>query len=270
MPVTATGSTTSTLRTTSEGCAFFAYLPAGTYTVSATQTGWVGAQEQTTPSQSVSVTVGTTQSVQFYVDHAATITDTGWSPAVPAAATGVPVSVGNNGLQPYHLFSFAAGTTSLTPLYPYTSGYELFAGNCTDADPLGVNTSGTRFYPSATSTVIPVSPGGSASGTVPLYSLTVKVTDTLGVPVGGATVQATATGGTCPAGNPVFGLATTLVVTGLSVTGVPLGHLTINVTSGTKHGSVKVWQQPGGTYAVDGSGNATTLYGATGVPVTVS
>jgi type II secretory pathway pseudopilin PulG len=268
--VTITGTTAQTQTTTTEGCAFFAYLNPGSYTAKVTQAGYVNDQEQATPSLTTSVTVGQTQKLQFNFDQAGTIAITGWANPAPIAATSLPVSVANTGLQPYGSYSFPAAATTLTPLFPYASGYSVFAGNCTDNNPLGLDLSRNPFYPSAAPTPVNVAPGATTSTTVPLYSLALSVTDALNLPVNGAPVTATETSG-LPNPNTVVctsgvatGSAPTLTLapttSGSSVTGVPLGHLTVTAKSGLLQGSVKVWVRPDGVYAVDSSGNATTLY----------
>jgi hypothetical protein len=250
VPVTAVGSTSRTQNTTADGCAFFAYETPATYRVSLAKAGYVDDQEAGTPSQTASVTVGTTTSMQFNYDVGATINVSGWSNPAPAAATGVPVSVANTGLQPYRSASFGAGSTALSPLFPYPSGYVVFAGSCTDADPIGLDSSSNQFYPGQPTTVA-VTPGGVSQASFPLYSLAVQVLDRSGQPVPAATLTATATGGTCSAGSPTtYGLAG--VVNGASITGVPLGHLHLTATSGTS-GTADVWVKPDGTYDTTGT-----------------
>src|SRR4051812_29013490 len=58
--VSAVGPMSRSQNTTSEGCAFFAFLTPGSYTVSVTAGTGVSDQEQLVPSQSTSVTVGQT------------------------------------------------------------------------------------------------------------------------------------------------------------------------------------------------------------------
>ena len=62
-----------TLPTNSDGCAFFAFLTPGTYTVSLNTVGYVNRQSVQNPSQTVGVTVGNVSSVQFDYDQAATL-----------------------------------------------------------------------------------------------------------------------------------------------------------------------------------------------------
>jgi Tfp pilus assembly protein PilV len=276
VPVTAVGPTSQTEVTTADGCAFFAYQTAGTYTVSLSAGGYVGDQEVASPSQTASVTVGGTTSLQFNYDLAARINVLGWSNPAPVAATGLPVSVANTGLQPYRSFSFSPGTSSLAPLYPYTSGYVLFAGSCTDADPIGLDTSSNPFYPGFSPTSVAVTPGGAVSAPVTLYRLALLVVDGTNKPITGTTLAATATGVTCPGGAPTYGVATT-GSTGVypsvpnSTTGVSLGKLHISTTSGKpitcpsiNPSCADVWVKPDGTYDTTGT---TKLTGAVILPV---
>jgi hypothetical protein len=279
------GPTSQTQQTTSQGCAFFAFLPVGTYNVTVVG-GGVGDQEVLSPTQTASVSVGQTASLAFSYDTPGTITVTGWSPASPPPATNIPIAVANSGLQPYAQYSYAAGTTSLTPLYPYSSGYTVFAGNCTDNNPLGKDTNRTLFYPTAAPTPLNIPPGGSASTTVPLYTLSLHVQNSTGVAVVAGTnsaaetttfaspYTAVCTSGTATGTAPTLGLVTT-DASGNSVTSLPLGHWTVTATcikpaaacaAANKVGSVNVWVQPGGVYAVNASGSAGAKFPG---PVTV-
>ncbi|HEY7282220.1 MAG TPA: prepilin-type N-terminal cleavage/methylation domain-containing protein, partial [Actinomycetota bacterium] len=144
--VTITGpSGTSTQVTTEDGCAFFAFVQAGSYTVTLNNSGYVDGQGTVSPSASATVSVGATTAVQFDYDQASTINATlqgvGGS-AVPAVA----VSLGNSHLIPVGTKAVAGSGASRTVsnLFPYADGYQLWAGDCADADPLGTNTSGVR------------------------------------------------------------------------------------------------------------------------------
>ena len=282
------GPSSQTIQTTPEGCAFFAFIAPGTYTVTVTQGTGVGDQENLAPSQTTSVSVGQTASLQFSYDNAATINVTGWSNSSATPASGIPISVANSGLQPYSQYSFGTGITSLTPLFPYSSGYTLFAGNCTDNNPLGKDTNRALFYPTQSPTIVPVTPNGTSSATVPLYPLSIVVvrgatpvagtvptlaeTTTYPTPYTAACTTGTATG---PGAS--LGLVTTSG-SGSSTTAVPLGHFTITAkctppnaacsTGGVRTGTLNIWVKPDAVYAVNSStGAATTAYGG---PITVT
>ncbi len=87
-----TGPVTQSQQTTTEGCAYFTFIPAGTYTVSVIEGTGVGDQEVVAPAQTASVSVGQTVSLQFLYDTPATIVATLPSPTntpgAPAHATG--------------------------------------------------------------------------------------------------------------------------------------------------------------------------------------
>jgi Tfp pilus assembly protein PilV len=264
--VQAAGPMTRTISTTAEGCAFFAYMTPGSYTVSVTAGTGVGDQEQLTPSQGTSVTVGQTMSMTFNYDTAATITLTGWSGSTMTPATNVPIGIANTSLQPFGAYTYAAGTTSLTPLFPYASGYTVFAGNCTDSNPVGLDGSGNPFYANPGTVATDVTAGGTAATTVPLYDLPVQVVDGAGNPVAGATITASETTGypspntaVCMNGGatgtpPTYGLVPSDAA-GMSNNAVPLGHLTVRAQSGTRSGTVKIWRTDAGVFNVDSSGN---------------
>jgi Tfp pilus assembly protein PilV len=266
------GPVVDTIATTTEGCAFFAYVPPGSYTASVIDGTGVGDQGELTPSISKPVLVGQIASHVFNYDMAATIDHAGWSISGGATvpATGLPISVANNGLQPYFAYSFAPGTTSMTPLYPYTSGYTLFAGNCADNNPIGKDGAKNLFYPGLSPTPVGVTAGGSTSAAIELFTLPVAVTSG-GLPVPNATVTATTTD--FPTGSPNIPICTDggssgspstigLVSTdaaGNSLTGVPLGHWSITATSGPLSNAtpVNIWVTPTGVYDVTSSGAQT-------------
>jgi Tfp pilus assembly protein PilV len=272
------GPTTLTQQTTSEGCAYFAFLPVGTYTVTVVEGTGVGDQEVVAPAQTASISVGQTASLQFQYDKPGTVVATLPSPTntpgAPPHATGMSISVANTGLQPYGQFTFAAaasGDVTTSPgLFPYSSGYTVYAGNCTDNNPLGKDTSRNPFYPTAAPIPVSVPPGGSVANTVPLYTVSAHVQNSTGVAQPAATMtaqetsfaapySAVCTSGTATGSAPTLGLVTTNA-TGDSVTSMPLGHWTLNARAGTKIGSVNVWVKPDGVYAVNASGVATTKF----------
>src|SRR4051812_1923589 len=278
--VSITGPTSLAQNTTDEGCAFFAFLTPGAYTVRVTAGTGVGDQEVLVPSQSTSVTVGQTTSLTFNYDTAATINITGWSGSALPPASSIPIGIANTSLQPYQQYSYAAGTTVLTPLFPYPSGYTVFAGNCTDNNPVGYDSTHNKFYNNPGTSTVTVSPGTTSNTTVPLYDLPVTVVNSAGVAVVGATVTATETTGyaspynaVCTSGGSSGTAATLGLVTsgagGASVNAVPLGHWTIKAVSGTKQGTVKIWRRVTGIFNVT-SGGATTATAIAGITVTVT
>ncbi|MGH9054519.1 MAG: prepilin-type N-terminal cleavage/methylation domain-containing protein [Acidimicrobiales bacterium] len=287
------GGTSHTITTGSDGCAFFAQLPQGNTVITISSAGGVDEQENSPSHQTASITAGQVSTIGINFDEGGTVQ---WSyPATPPPATDMPLSLGNPSQKlndnMYPTPGGVGTSGSIYPIYPDT--YDIFAGGCTDADPNGLNKSGTDFYSSSTypnlATGVTVTPGGSTPVTVPLYPLNLQIlsggapattanspTNPVNDPTAVAGAPSLSGGGSCPDGSPTYGL--TAVTNGTSSTGVGLGHLAINVAVlvGTTlmHGSVDVWVMPDGVYNVDANGNATTeIYSDTSggaVPVPVS
>jgi hypothetical protein len=179
--------------TTADGCAFFAFLPGGSYTATASAAGYVSDQGLTAPSQAATVTVGTTTSMQFDYDRAATldVTIVGKDVGAPAPAA-VSVVLLNSHILPAGV-KVVAGSGSprqIADLYPFADGYGVRAGTCADAIP--------------PDPPVAVAQGASTAVTLSLPEVLVTVmVDVAGVPtpVPGAVVQAIhVPDASCPAG----------------------------------------------------------------------
>lgn len=184
VPVNISGPGVTDSQTTSaDGCAFFAFEPVGSYTVTLNKPGFVSDQLLTAPAQSATVGAGSTVSLQFEYDNAATLNATlqgGSGGVVPA---NIPMTLANTRLLPTGKKTFAGtGTTrSLLGLFPYVDGYEMFAGSCLAADPEGLN-GAVAIYPGASRpAATAVTPGGTSSATVPMHTLIVHTQNTSGV-----------------------------------------------------------------------------------------
>lgn len=213
--------------TTSDGCAFFAFLTPGTYTVTASATGYVDDQGVAAPTQPASVVVGGTTSILFMYDRAATLEltllgkDTG-----SAAPVSVAVALYNSHIQPtgIQVFAGSGSPRQITGLFPYADGYEAWAGDCADADPV--------FYGAARDAPIATEPGQVTSGTVLLPEIRVTVQQDLGggtmAPVPDRQVDVLhGPDPGCPAG-ATFPIGTT-DAQGELVFAVPYGTWTVNV-----------------------------------------
>src|SRR4029453_3189487 len=143
--VTLSGPETASQTTTRAGCAFFASLSPGTYTATMSTTGYVDRQGGQPTSQSVGVTASQITRVQFDYDRAATLSVGLVAPSgavIPNGTSGYGISmtVANSnltvGYKSYRQSVTGSGTTrTITPLFPYASGYQVWAGDCADADP---------------------------------------------------------------------------------------------------------------------------------------
>jgi prepilin-type N-terminal cleavage/methylation domain-containing protein len=197
VPVTfAGGSVNATQNTTSDGCAFFAYEPAGSYTVTLSSPGYVSDQGVASPSTAATVVAGSTVPLQFQYDRAAsivaTLQPTGGAP-LPTSPS-IPVSLGNTHILPTGFKTVAGGgaTRTIGSLFPFADGYAMWAGACSDADPQGIKPAGGPYYPGATrDAAVAVTPGGSSAGTVTLPALTVQTLTTASLPRPNVAVTAT-------------------------------------------------------------------------------
>jgi prepilin-type N-terminal cleavage/methylation domain-containing protein len=247
-----TGAQVDSQQTFTDGCAFFAYEPPGSYTVKLTApSGYVNDQEVACcngtvwPSLPATVSAGSIVPLQFQFDQDAalslTMAPSGGS--LPTSPAQVPITIGNSHITPSGTKTFTGtGATGLTQLFPYTDGYTTWAGTCSDADPQGTKPAGNPFYVGATrGTPLSVTPGGTTAGTVTLPSAILTTQTSVGV-ARSATLTAThvvptgSSGGVdakCTTGE-VYTLGVTSASTGALTAALPYGSWTI-----TASGSVK-------------------------------
>lgn len=188
--------------TSVDGCAFFGFEPVGAYTVTLSNVGYVDDQLLSVPSQSATVGAGSTVSLQYQYDNAATISVTLQGDSGGVVPANIPMTLANTHLLPIGQKGFpGTGTTrAITGLFPYVDGYEMFAGSCLAADPEGVN-GVSVIYPGATrAPATAVTAGGTSIATVTMHSVLVKTKTLGGVPRPNVAVTATnATDSGCPA-----------------------------------------------------------------------
>ena len=217
--VTIVGSTVTDSQTTGvDGCAFFAYEPAGTYTVTLSSTGYVDDQNAAAPSQSATVSVGGIVPLQFQYDAAATVILTMVGKTGGAVPAAIPVGLWNTHTLPagVRIFPGSGNPRTIGGLFPFSDGYEVWAGSCLDANPEGTNSAGAAIYPGATRPGIAnITPGGSVSTTLQMAETLVTTQTAGGVLRPGITITATHVAPTlplvesgCPSGE-VYTLGTT-------------------------------------------------------------
>jgi prepilin-type N-terminal cleavage/methylation domain-containing protein len=211
LTVALTGPETATQPTTAEGCAFFAYLEPGDYDVTLNTSGRVDGQGGQPAVQTVAVLAGQVSNLQFDYDRAATLRVGLTAPANAQIPTGIPLTVANTRLTVGTLSypeSAATGfgvTRTITPLFPYLDGYQVWTGSCADADP-SAHTGGSR------STALASNPGATTNGTAVLdaVDVTVRWLSTGGALVPGAAVGASHAAGTgCTSGQALTTTART-------------------------------------------------------------
>ncbi len=237
--------------TSSDGCAFFAFEPIGTYVVTLSGTGMVDGQGLSAPPQTVTVKAGSTSNVQFQYDVASSLVLTLQGNGGYAVPNAVPIALGNTHLVPLGVMpaTGSGNPRTITGLFPYADGYQPWAGLCSDADPIGVSPSGPAYYPGATRpAAIVMTPGQSSSGTVQLPALRVTVMKGASLKSGYA-VTAThvvPSGVSSDPGCPTaeaYALGTSNA-SGLVSMALPYGTWKITATSGASTGNANVTLSP--------------------------
>jgi prepilin-type N-terminal cleavage/methylation domain-containing protein len=219
------GPQTASQTTSSDGCVFFAFLPPGSYTATASASGFVSDQFVASPQQPTTVTVAAISSLLFLYDGASSLSLTLTGKDVGSAPpTDVGVMLFNTHILPAGTKVFpGTGTTRTIPnLFPYADGYEVWAGTCADADPGG-------------SATVAVEPGQSTSSTVGMPEVRVSVT-TGGLPTEGAPVVASHTADAGCAAGESFAVGSTDAAGALTFA-LPYGTWAITV-NGIPGGSV--------------------------------
>jgi type II secretory pathway pseudopilin PulG len=236
--VTLSGPSSDTQVSTADGCVFFAYLAPGTYTVTLATPGHVDRQGNQPATQTAAVVAGQITTLQFDYDQAATLQVTLAPPAGAVPADGVAVTVANSNLTVgTKVFAGSGPVRALTPLFPYASGYEVWAGACADADP-AAHLGGSRDPALASD------PGATTAGTAAMDAVDVTVRRSDGTPVAGAAVQAVHDPGTgCPSGETLAS-PTPTDANGRLRLALPYGTWRIEVTSPQPAASTPVLLDP--------------------------
>ena len=232
--VTLTGTGVSTSQITDDfGCVVFADIPAGSYTATTTSTtspatvNWQGASSN-------SVTVGSSvggswlSTTEFQWDTAASLTLTPTGPdSSHLVPPGVGAAIANTNLTSLNgslYYATTPGSATASNLFPFSNGYESWAGSCADADPKA--SANNRNTPTI------VAPGGSAN--VALTTQAVNVTVTMKSPkvnLGQTVVAVHGNDAGCPSGMTVT-LGTTNAA-GMVTAALPYGSWSFRVSSAT-------------------------------------
>jgi hypothetical protein len=227
------GPVVQTLPTNSQGCAFFAFLPAGTYAVSLNTPGFVDRQSVAVPTQTAGVTVGNTSSVQFEYAQAASLTLTFTADAGGSIPNNLPITLGNTQFVPTGTKRFfgTGMTRTLGSLFPAAGGYTAWAGSCADADPEGQNANtGGPYWPGAQRPdALDSQPGSSITSTVAVKSAGITVYKPGSLPLAGVTVVATHTADQLCGSGATYTLGTTDAA-GFINAALPFGTWRISVT----------------------------------------
>lgn len=191
------GATTLRQPTSAEGCAFFAYVPVGTYTASYSAAGYVSQDLVQAVSFPATVSQGTVLSYQKSYDVAFTIAarpatligtaeQAGRTEAVTVAHSNLP----GTGVRTFPAVSPPALSVSTTGLFPHPSpAFDVYSGGCS------ANKLPTALLPAGFTASQIAAPGQAYSLKVfePALIATVTQGTTTGPPVSGATVVMTET-----------------------------------------------------------------------------
>ena len=223
------------------GCAFFGFLAPGTYSVTLGTPGWVDRQSTGVPTQSVGVTATTVTSVAFDYDQAATIALSLRAANGGAPVSTVPITLANTGLLPAGrrtLVGVGVDRT-LANLFPFSDGYQLWAGDCADADPEGLNSSGNAYWPGAQrENAIDVTPGATTAATATMHTVEIDFERQFaGVPV---TVVAVHAPDSACAGGSTLTLGSFSGMSGTQLVAIPYGTWTIQAVAATPQNR---WEQ---------------------------
>jgi type II secretory pathway pseudopilin PulG len=199
VPVTLGSPANKSDSTDSDGCAVFAGIAAGAYAVSFSSSGYVDPSGANSVSRSVTVVAQTTTTASFLYGQAGSIAvgfDTKIGAGTPQPVTATSLTVSHSGIPaPGTRVSTAApasATITATNLYPFTSGYGVYAGSCAANDPTAYNPG----YYSSNPGLVTVAPGISYAVTVRQPAISIAVTRG-GSPYGNAHVVVKTTAAGC-------------------------------------------------------------------------
>jgi prepilin-type N-terminal cleavage/methylation domain-containing protein len=160
-----TGNTLRNELTDEDGCVFLVELPPGSYEVSLEAENHVDIAGSPTPLETVAVTEGDTTRLQLDYDEQATLRallpsgngygNGGSSSVSYPAPTEVPLWIASTYLEPegQRMIEGEGAERTISGLFPFSSGYFVWAGRCPSSDPEGVprdadgNPTGGKFWP---------------------------------------------------------------------------------------------------------------------------
>nr|WP_280637315.1 prepilin-type N-terminal cleavage/methylation domain-containing protein [Nocardioides sp. W7] len=157
--------------TAADGCAVFAFLPEGSYVISAALAGHI--TRDGTTSKTITVLPG--QLVRTVLEYALAsrlvVTYQTTAGHEPKGATEFPVTLANSALVPSGTTVRrgavdSSGTQTVDSLWPYPAGYEVWAGACTDSDP---------YQNDQARELVAAAPGATSTVTLPLAAVQVTL-----------------------------------------------------------------------------------------------
>jgi hypothetical protein len=237
--VTATGpgGTTRTVPTSSTGCAYFDFLPIGSYAFSFSRPGYVDTSGAASVSRTVSVNAGGTVAQDVLYDQAGQVRGNfetvrpglAAGSTVTSTATAFHLSAERHGSAPsgaavppgtWADSQVAAASSITTPrvFYPFPTAYRVYAGNCANNQPPVGTTLGS----------VVVTPNASpADVAVRVPAINIRVTNSSNATVTtGTAARVTPTGTTgCTGTVPTYLPQTTVTTAQSTALNAPVGSL---------------------------------------------
>ncbi|MDA8025049.1 MAG: hypothetical protein M0T78_00695 [Actinomycetota bacterium] len=199
--VATSGTSTTTAVTDQNGCAFFPFLPVGTYSISlpsSLNAGYVDNTNNPSPSATAGVTLGNTTSLQFQYDKGALISLSDANALQVASKFGL--TIGNSALPVGGATTLNGSSNPFGPTFPFSSGYQIWLGSC-------YSFSGTPQFPQLSQVPITTVTAGGTTSITPTYTNGTFTATTSGLPASGYTVDAVpvadASGTSCANSTPV-------------------------------------------------------------------
>jgi hypothetical protein len=192
--VSLSGARSYTDVTNAQGCVLWGYLPVGNYDVAVAKTGYVDPEGVLQPRKPTSVVGAATNTLAFDYDLGGRIQADyrTWDGTAVVPANGTEFTAASSYLiVPLAPFGDGAPHASFTSslVFPFTSPYGVYAGNCAGADPLA---NGQRAQ------LAQVNPGATAVVAVREPSINLRVVNGAS-PVAAAAVKLAGTGSGCGA-----------------------------------------------------------------------
>jgi type II secretory pathway pseudopilin PulG len=134
-----TAGATKTGVTAEDGCALLAFLTPGAWSITVSRAGYVTPSGDPTGATTASVVAGQLWRGSISYDAAATLQldlETAAGHALPPTPA-MPLVLGNSALLPSgrRIVAGTGATRTVANLWPYPSGYQVWAGQCLDNDP---------------------------------------------------------------------------------------------------------------------------------------
>lgn len=173
--------------TTVDGCAVFEFSTAGSYTLTLNQSGYVNYEGYQSVSKTANLELGKLNVLPFTYDKAAAANVTYvTAPGYPLPQTLPGLTLFNSGLVGGKLrLNPTAAPASVTGLWPYPTGYSIWASTCDQSDP-ALNSLG---YPRPDAVYL--DGGKTTNASVALHPVDINVVNNDGDGVGGVGVKAT-------------------------------------------------------------------------------